>query len=199
MLHGTNNLAEEKQLLKEIYGSRQKTISSCFPLKELDDAIWWFHSNEWRALAYWPFKETTADHKEKIKREKNELVCLKEKAIANAAVKGKLWNSLGSKQVIQDQVNVIGTELNGIKKKVLQVRANAKHVERELKQVEKDTELVKKHLRVTRQRKDIEVSKWLGQLRELRAEGSDYYKYQSLVENARKLAQKKGVAALEEL
>lgn len=54
----------------------------------------------------WQFIEPTRDQKEKIRREKKELVHLKERAIATAAVKGKLWNSLGSKQAINDQAKV---------------------------------------------------------------------------------------------
>lgn len=67
--------------------------------------IFAFHCNERWTLG-WPSREPKGDRAELIERERNELFCLKENAIANAPVKGKLWNSLGSKQAIQDQVNV---------------------------------------------------------------------------------------------
>ncbi|XP_041003992.1 proton pump-interactor BIP131-like [Juglans microcarpa x Juglans regia] len=173
VLHGRNNLAVEKQLIKEINGSQQKTISSsCFPLKELKDAIFAFHCNERWTLG-WPSREPKGDRAEQIESERKELFCLKERAIANAPVKGKLWNSLGSKQAIQDQVNVRRTELNEAKKNLLPVRAKAKHAQKELEKIEKDIELG--------------------------TEGSGYYQYQSLIENGRKLTRKKDVAALEEL
>lgn len=63
---------------------------------------WWFHRREsWD----WMFNNK-GGNQERIIKEKNQLTCLKEKAIATAAVKGKLWTSLGSKQSIQHKLKV---------------------------------------------------------------------------------------------
>jgi hypothetical protein len=60
---------------------------------------WFHHSERWD----WGFNKKSGD-KERIIKEINQLICLKEKVIATAAVNGKLWTSLGSKQAIQDKL-----------------------------------------------------------------------------------------------
>ncbi|KAF5481183.1 hypothetical protein F2P56_001855, partial [Juglans regia] len=171
MLHGKNNLVEEKKLLKEINGSHKKTSSSHVPLNELNDAISVFHfRGRPRWGLGWQFVEPTRDQKEKIGREKKELVYLKERAIATAAVKGKLWNSLGSKQAIHNQAKLIATELDGIRKEiVLPLRASAKPVEKELNKIEKNVKYLQKQLTLARKRKN-EAYEWILELRKLRAE-----------------------------
>jgi hypothetical protein len=62
--------------------------------------MFWYHYDP-----RWLFNKKVED-KERIIRERNQLICLQEKAIANAVVKGKLWNSFGSKQAIHDKVKV---------------------------------------------------------------------------------------------
>ncbi|GMY10121.1 proton pump-interactor BIP131-like, partial [Fagus crenata] len=182
MQHGRNSLAEEKQLLKEIKASQQKSInSSCVSLDDLNHAMFWYHYDP-----RWLFNKKVED-KERIIRERNQLICLQEKAIANAVVKGKLWNSFGSKQAIHDKVKLKVTELDGLRKEVLPLRANIKKVEKELHTIKNDVKSLQKQLKVTQDRKG-EVHNCISQLKNIHDQ-----------ENVRTLAQKKDLAALEEL
>lgn len=196
MLHGRKTLSEEKQLLKEINANQIKkaTSSSCFSLDELNDAIGWFHHCERRD---WRFFKKGALDEERIIKEKNELLCLREKAIATAAVKGKLWTSLGSKQAIQDKIKE-GTELDGMMKEASSIRTTL-HDEKVLEKIRKGIKSLQKQLADARQRKNklYECILRLSKLPD--GESSCNYQYRSLLENARKLAQKKDVATLQEL
>ncbi|XP_059450962.1 proton pump-interactor BIP103-like [Corylus avellana] len=199
MLHGRNTLSEEKKLLKDINARNQKAPSSCFSLDELDDAIWGFHRRErWD----WMFNNKDGDQ-ERIIKEKNQLTCLKEKAIATAAVKGKLWTSLGSKQAIQDKIKLLVTELDGEMKETSSRRTILQLIkrrdQRELKKIREDIKSLQKQLEVARHRKNEMFECILQRSKLLDEESSCNYQYRSLLQNARKLAQKKDVATLEEL
>lgn len=153
MLHGTNTLAKEKQLLKEINAGQQKCFSSCFSLNDLNQAIWRFHPYDWRY-------QRDPDE-ERISKEKNELIHLQEKAIANAAVKGKQWNSLGSKQAIQEKAKLIGTELDEIRGEILSQGAIIKRVKRQLEKVRQDIKSLQKQLAAACQRKQEAYNSFL--------------------------------------
>ncbi|KAE8653295.1 hypothetical protein Csa_023263, partial [Cucumis sativus] len=99
MQHGSKNIASEKKLLREISSSRKKEIRST-TVEELDVPIKKKNEEIENSHLYL----YTTDF-EGINKEMKRLEMVKEKAVANAAVGGKLWSSLGTKKDIQQKVN----------------------------------------------------------------------------------------------
>ncbi|XP_025012894.1 uncharacterized protein LOC8262049 isoform X2 [Ricinus communis] len=100
LLHGSKSLAEEKKLIRETKKGKQKgPVGSCSTLGMLNASIWGLICQSYHCS----YSIDEVQYR-KIIEEMNQLKCIREKAIANAAVKGRIWNSLGSKETIQDEV-----------------------------------------------------------------------------------------------
>ncbi|KAF9670761.1 hypothetical protein SADUNF_Sadunf13G0102400 [Salix dunnii] len=127
----SKNLAVEKKILREIKAS-EKVVSLWSSLKEINNSI---YSLRYR-LCY-PYRASAVGDKQILKQMK-QLEIAKEKAIANASVKGKIWNSLGTKKALQEEFKIKHNELGNIKKEHLLLKHDIKKVEKELQKVEKD-------------------------------------------------------------
>nr|KYP58858.1 hypothetical protein KK1_014280 [Cajanus cajan] len=64
-----------------------------------------------------------------ILREIKQLEGTREKVIANAAMRAKLQESMGQKEAIQDQVKLIGGDLDGVKKERQAIRSKIKQID----------------------------------------------------------------------
>ncbi|XP_025012893.1 proton pump-interactor 1 [Ricinus communis] len=147
MLHGRSSLAEEKRLLKKTRKSQQKeAIGSCSTLEELNHSISCLF---YRSGCY----SNDEVRRKQVLEEINQLKRTREQVIANAAVKGRIWNSLESKEIIQGKINLAGKESEEIRKKCLEVRARIKLVEKRLEAIDKDVISLQKQLIAANQRK----------------------------------------------
>ncbi|XP_019079014.1 proton pump-interactor BIP103-like [Vitis vinifera] len=69
-------------------------------------------------------------------REIRELEVKRDNMISNANLKGKILDSLGSKEAIKTQIKLIRTELDGMKKKQQSVKAEIEQAEKEMEAME---------------------------------------------------------------
>ncbi|CAL8100853.1 unnamed protein product [Prunus armeniaca] len=169
MGHGTNSLAEEKQLLKqiivspkEINVSPKEGVGSFSSLENeyyvLSESSWWliqrlYHTTQRKIVQY----HLRQIHQLKWRRESLAVLLLRQWdeliADANAAAKGKSWDILGSKKSLLEQIKKTGKEIDGLTELLLAVRQKIKQVEKELKVIEKDMESLQQKLQSMDQRK----------------------------------------------
>uniref|UniRef100_A0A0A0LVC7 Uncharacterized protein n=1 Tax=Cucumis sativus TaxID=3659 RepID=A0A0A0LVC7_CUCSA len=142
MQHGSKNIASEKKLLREISSSRKKEIRST-TVEELDVPIKKKNEEIENSHLYL----YTTDF-EGINKEMKRLEMVKEKAVANAAVGGKLWSSLGTKKDIQQKVNVMYEELDELRLKQIETRNETKYGEKKLRIIQKQILYLHKQLEI---------------------------------------------------
>ncbi|XP_028792987.1 proton pump-interactor 1 isoform X1 [Neltuma alba] len=164
----------------------------CSSEEELNDIIY--------GLQYRIQHESIPLSEEKLLlREIKQLEGTREKVIANAAMRAKLQDSLGQKEAIQDQVKVIGGDLDGVKKEREIVRSKIKQLDDSLKVLDKDIQSLQDELTDVIQKKDKDYES-IQQLRKQRDEGNTYFhQSRAILNKARELAAKKDIKALEEL
>ncbi|CAL0326553.1 unnamed protein product [Lupinus luteus] len=164
----------------------------CSSEEELNDVIY--------SLQYRIQHESIPLSEEKqLIREIKQLEGTREKVIANAAVRAKVQESVGKKEVIQDQVKQMGGDLSGVMKEKHAVAAKIKIIDKELETIDKDIQVLQDELNAITVKKDEDFES-IQKLRKQRDEGNGYF-YQSrqLLNKAKELAAKKDITALEEL
>ncbi|KAK6946714.1 hypothetical protein RJ641_000187 [Dillenia turbinata] len=135
----------------------------------------------------------------KLIKEIKQLEGTREKVIANAAMRVKIQESMGQKEAIQDQVKLIGVDLDGVRKDQQVVRGKIKQLEEELKGIDGQIEALQEELTAVTQKRD-KAYETIQDLRKQRDEGNaHFYQNRSLLNSARDLAVKKDIKALEEL
>ncbi|OMP07378.1 hypothetical protein COLO4_07399 [Corchorus olitorius] len=117
MHHGTNNMKNEKKVLKEINVSCQKKgDDSTLSVDEISIRI---QNLQWGY--YYPRNMVS---EKQVIEEIHKLKLARDKAIANAPVKGKFWNSLPPKNVIKQQIKIMEKDsMDEDRKKHLRLRA----------------------------------------------------------------------------
>ncbi|KAJ4975363.1 hypothetical protein NE237_000469 [Protea cynaroides] len=172
--------------------NRERGVGLCSSEAELNQLI--------QSLNYRMQHESlTLVEEKQLIREIKQLEGTREKVIANAAMKAKIEDSVGPKESIQDQVKLIGVDLDGVRKEQQSVRAKIKHLEDELKTIDNEISSLQEELTAVNQKRD-KAYETLVELRKQRDEGNAlFYQNRSLMNNARELAAKKDIAALEEL
>ncbi|KAG5221826.1 proton pump-interactor [Salix suchowensis] len=149
MLHGSKNLAAEKKILREIKASEKgKIVSLWSSLKEIDKSIY-----RLRYPPCYPSHDSAGGDKQMLK-EMKQLEIAREKAVANASMKGKIWNSLGTKKALQEEFKIKDKELEDIKKEHLLLKPNIKKADKELQRVQKD--IISLQLQLTHLRRRME-------------------------------------------
>uniref|UniRef100_I1M376 Proton pump-interactor 1 n=1 Tax=Glycine max TaxID=3847 RepID=I1M376_SOYBN len=134
-----------------------------------------------------------------ILREIKQLEGTREKVIANAAMRAKLQESMGQKETIQDQVKLIGGDLDGVKKEREAIRSKIKQIDDALKAIDKDIQSLQEELTAVSQKRD-KAFESMQQLRKQREEGNTYfYQSRTVLNKARELAAKKDINALDEV
>ncbi|KAG5046950.1 hypothetical protein JHK86_016356 [Glycine max] len=141
-----------------------------------------------------PFAE-----EKQILREIKQLEGTREKVIANASMRAKVQDSMGQKEAIQDQVKLIGGDLDGVKKERQAIRSKIKQLEDTVKALDKDIQSLQDELgAVTEKREKAYES--IQQQRKQRDQGNSYfYQSRTILNKARELAAKKDINAIEEL
>ncbi|KAK7272544.1 hypothetical protein RJT34_29205 [Clitoria ternatea] len=164
----------------------------CSSEEELNDVIY--------SLQYRIQHESIPLTEEKqLLREIKQLEGTREKVIANAAMRAKVQESMGQKEAIQDQVKLIGGDLDGVKKERQAIRSKIKQIDEELKTIDKDIQTLQDELTAITQKRE-KAFESIQQLRKQRDEGNTYfYQSRTLLNKARDLAAKKDITALEEL
>ncbi|XP_062168827.1 proton pump-interactor 1-like isoform X2 [Alnus glutinosa] len=134
-----------------------------------------------------------------IIREIKQLEGTREKVIANAAMRAKIQDSLGQKEAIQDQVKLIGGDLDGVRKEKQAVQGKIKQLDEALKAIDNEINSLSEELKAVTQKRD-KAYESIQQLRKQRDEGNAYfYQSRTVLNKARELAAKKDIKALEEL
>ncbi|KAI4333660.1 hypothetical protein L6164_018440 [Bauhinia variegata] len=164
----------------------------CSSEEELNDVIY--------SLKYRIQHESIPLSEEKqLLREIKQVEGTREKVIANAAMRAKLQDSIGQKEAIQDQVKLIGGDLDGVKKERQAIRSKIKQLDDALKVIDKDIQSLQDEVAAVTQKREKTYDD-IQKLRKQRDEGNSYYfQCRTLLNKARELAAKKDVNALDEL
>ncbi|RDX96545.1 Proton pump-interactor 1, partial [Mucuna pruriens] len=132
-------------------------------------------------------------------REIKQLEGTRDKVIANAAMRAKLQESMGQQEAIQDQVKLIGGDLNGVKKERQAIQSKIKQIDDALKTVDKDIQSLQDELAAVTQKREKSFES-MHQLKKQREEGNThFYQSRTLLNIARELAAKKDINALDEV
>ncbi|XP_017974565.1 PREDICTED: uncharacterized protein LOC18602310 [Theobroma cacao] len=185
MLHGSSNMATERQILKEIARSQQRLNDFIDPRPLLQEYIWWYSYGNIDKARYIQMVEKMKQIEER-----------KEKAVGDAIAKGEPWNPLSAKRAIQEQIKLVNKISMELRRESSEVMPEIVRIEKDLKAIEKEARLLIQQQRELRQRK-VEAQE---RILNLRQQMNDrYHEYLSLLSDARELARKKDVGALRKL
>ncbi|KAK9150140.1 hypothetical protein Syun_008449 [Stephania yunnanensis] len=165
--------------------NRERGVSLCSSEEELNERI--------------QHESNTLTEEKQLLRDIKQLEGTRDKVIANAAMKAKIQESLGQKEAIEDQVKLIGLDMDGARKEQQAIRSKIKLLEEDLKVVDNEIASLQEELRALVQKRE-KAYEGLVELRKQRDEGNaHFYQNRALLNNAKDLAARKDVAALEEL
>lgn len=189
---------KEMEPLKQALGNLRNTNGAggrgglCSSEEELNDLIY--------SLKYHIQHESIPLSEEKqILRDIKQLEGTREKVIANAAVRTKIQDSMGQKEVIQDQVKLMGADLDGVRKEQQAVQAKRTHLRDQAAAYDKKIAAIQEELDALTEKRE-KAFKTIQDLRKQRDEGNaNYYQSRSLVNKAKDIATRKDVNALQEL
>ncbi|TYH74588.1 hypothetical protein ES332_D05G409900v1 [Gossypium tomentosum] len=135
----------------------------------------------------------------RILKEIKHLEGTREKVIANAAMRSKIQDSLGQKEDIQDQVKLMGVDLNGVRKKQHAVWSKKKQIKDKLDETETKIRSLQNELKAVTLNRDKAFEN-IQELRKQSDQGNSHlYQSRTIVHNAKLLAAQKDIKALEEL
>lgn len=189
---------KEMEPLKQALGNLRNTNGPggrgglCSSEEELNDVIY--------SLKYRMQHESIPLTEEKqILREIKQLEGTREKVIANSVVRTKIQDSMGKKEVIQDQVKLMGADLDGVRKEQQAVQAKRTQLRDQAAAYDKKIAAIQAELDVLTEKRD-KAFKIIQDLRRQKDEANaHHYQSRSLVNKARDIAARKEVSALEEL
>uniref|UniRef100_A0A2N9EUJ7 Proton pump-interactor 1 n=1 Tax=Fagus sylvatica TaxID=28930 RepID=A0A2N9EUJ7_FAGSY len=134
-----------------------------------------------------------------ILKEIKQLEGTREKVLANVAMRAKIQDSLGQKEVIQDQVKLIGGDFDGVKKEKQVIQAKIKQLDDALRVIDNEINALSDELKGIIEKRD-KAFESIQKLRKQRDEGNAYfYQSRNVMNRARELAANKDIEALEEL
>ncbi|KAE8733617.1 Proton pump interactor 1 isoform 2 [Hibiscus syriacus] len=164
----------------------------CSSEEELNDIIY--------SLQYRIQHESIPLSEEKqLLREIKQLEGTRDKVIANAAVRSKIQESLGQKEDIQDQVKLMGNDLDGVRKEQNAIWSKKKQIKEKVSAIESKIEALQQELNAVIQKRN-KAYETMQQLWKQRDEANaHFYQSRSLLNKAKELASKKDIKGLEEL
>lgn len=178
--------------LGTLRGSARERGGICSTEDELNEVI--------RSLEYQMQHESLSLKEEKqLVREIKELEATRPKVIANAARMAKIRESLGQTEVIQDQVKLLGTDLDGVRKQKAEVNARRDHLSRQVKAIDDQIKPLQDEYTALGKKRDdaVETNR---QLRKDRDEMNAYFfENRNVITSAKSVAARKDVKALNEL
>ncbi|KAE8703260.1 Proton pump interactor 1 isoform 3 [Hibiscus syriacus] len=132
-------------------------------------------------------------------REIKRLEGTREMVLANAAMRAKIQDSMGQKEAIQDQIKLMGGDLNGVRKEQHAVQSKKKQIKDKLNVIEKRINILQEELKDVTEKRD-KAYETIQELRKQRDEENVYFfQSRSLLNKAKFVAAKKDMKALEEL
>ncbi|XP_022155433.1 uncharacterized protein LOC111022580 [Momordica charantia] len=134
MVHGCKDMADERKLLREVNASQEK--DGCMTVDELHAPIQCLQQLIQKS-------DDDVARKQAILKDIKQHEIARERAIADAVVNGKFWNSLGLKKAIQAELQALNTSSNEQR-----VKAMAK-----IRKVEKNISSLEKRLKDTNRKK----------------------------------------------
>ncbi|XVF70193.1 hypothetical protein PTKIN_Ptkin11bG0141500 [Pterospermum kingtungense] len=164
----------------------------CSSEEELNDIIY--------SLQYRIQHESIPLSEEKqLLREIKQLEGTREKVIANAAMRAKIQDSLGQKEVIQDQVKLMGVDLDGVRKEQQAIWSKKNQIKEKVKAIESKIDSLQEELKAVIQKRD-KAYETIQEQRKQRDDGNaHFYQNRTLLNKAKELAAKKDIKGLEEL
>ncbi|KAE8707808.1 Proton pump-interactor 1 [Hibiscus syriacus] len=164
----------------------------CSSEEELNDIIY--------SLQYRIQHESIPLSEEKqLLREIKQLEGTRDKVIANAAVRSKIQESLGQKEDIQDQVKLMGNDLDGVRKEQNVIWSKKKQIKEKVSAIESKIDSLQQELNAVIQKRN-KAYETMQQLWKQRDEANaHFYQSRSLLNKAKELAAKKDTRGLEEL
>lgn len=180
------------QALGKLRNANNANRGVCSSEEELNSLI---HSLQYRIQ----HESIPLSEEKQILREIKLLEGTREKVVANAAMRAKLQESMVQKEALQDQVKLIGGDLDGVRKEQQTLRAKIKQLEDALKVIDKDISVLQDELTAVTEKRD-KARETIQQFRKQREDGNSYfYQSRSVLNKARDLAAKKDIQGLEEL
>lgn len=185
-----------QQALGKLRGPRDTNRDNrsfiCSSEAELNDVI---KSMQYRIQ----HESITLNEEKQIIREIKQLEGTRDKVIANAAMRAEVQKSVGEKDAIQDQVKLIGVDLDGVRKDQAAIKAKVKTLEAEKEAINGVIASLEEEFHAVVEKRD-KVYEKIRELRSKREEGNTcFYQNRSLLSDARRLAAEKDVNALKEL
>ncbi|GLT83339.1 hypothetical protein SLE2022_016340 [Rubroshorea leprosula] len=188
---------KEMQPLQQALGKLRTNNASgraglCSSEEELNDLIY--------SLKYRIQHESIPLSEEKqILREIKQLEGTREKVIANVAMRAKIQDSLGQKEVIQDQVKLMGADLDGVRKEQQALKAKRTQLRDKVEVYEKNIVALQDKLDDLTEKKN-KAYETLKDLRKQRDKANSHlYENRNLLNKAREIAASKDISALKEL
>ncbi|KAI4388139.1 hypothetical protein MLD38_000497 [Melastoma candidum] len=173
-------------------GNRGSGGGLCSSEEELNDVI---HSLHYRIQ----HESISLAEEKQIIREIKQLEGTRDKVIANAAMRAEIQGSMGQKEDIQDQVKLIGVDLDEVRKDQQALKAKIKQLRDELDDIDAQIKSLQDELEVIVESRDKAYSN-MQDLRKQRDEGNaPFYQNRTLFNSVRELAAKKDVMALVDL
>ncbi|CAL5348576.1 unnamed protein product [Camellia sinensis] len=168
--------------------NREKGVGICSSVEELNYLI--------KSLEYRIQHESIPLSEEKeILKEIKQLEATREKVVANAAMRAKIQDSMGEKDVIQDQVKLMGVDLDGVRKEQQVVKVK-------LKQLSDDKEVLEKEINSLDDELDAAAEKYKTAYKtfsDLNAGNDCFYQNRTLLTKVKELAARKDTEALKEI
>ncbi|KAG6592802.1 Proton pump-interactor 103, partial [Cucurbita argyrosperma subsp. sororia] len=196
MVHGCKNMGDERKLLREVNAMQGK--DGGMTLDELRASIQ--HLQQRLSINYVAHTEIDENAgSEVILNAEKQHEIIRETALANAVVNGKLWNSLGSKKSIQQQVQELNNRSCELRERQREVNAKVEKVNKEVKMIEKDIRSLQKLFTYANRKKDEAYNNILKLKRQYGEENASYYQYRSLMRKVQVLGKRKDTAAIQEL
>ncbi|KAI9078304.1 hypothetical protein K1719_039680 [Acacia pycnantha] len=148
----------------------------CSSEEELNDMIY--------GLKYRIQHESIPSSEEKLlHKEIKQLEGTREKVIANATMRAKLQDSMGKKEAIQDQVKLIGGDLDGVKKERQLVQSKINKLDEELKALERDIKSLQDELTAATQKRETTYER-IQKLRKQQFIYSNSFRHSALAGNS---------------
>ncbi|KAK1320556.1 Proton pump-interactor 1 [Acorus calamus] len=147
--------------------AREKGMGICSSEEELDELI--------RSLNYRLEHESNTILEEKqLLKDIKQLQGTRKRVIQNAAMKAKIQDSMGEKEVIQDQVKQLGVDFDGVKKEQKVFSLKIQTLDEKLKVIDSELEALEVELEDATLKKD-KAYETLHSLRKARDEGVDKF------------------------
>ncbi|KAL0328469.1 UNVERIFIED_CONTAM: Proton pump-interactor 1 [Sesamum calycinum] len=173
-------------------GPRERGSGLCSSEEELNDLI--------KSLHYRIQHESIPLSEEKqILREIKQLEGTREKVIAIAAERARIQDSLGEKQAIQDQVKLMGVDLDGVRKEKQVVSSKIKQLDEGKVTAEKDIKVLEKELEAVTQKRDQILASVVEMRKQRDESNSPFYQNRTVLSKAKVVAAQKDAEAVKEL